>query len=60
MFTIVTPTDADLVSISSNEVDAGYLEDQIGAGSNKITLTVTGEGADEALEIDVDQTKIIP
>lgn len=51
-------TDSKEVKVSVDDVDAGFLEDKVLAGSNKVTITVNNPGAEEELLIDIDPSNI--
>lgn len=51
-------SDSFEVKVSLDDKNAGFLEDKLNVGSDKLVKTVINPGLEEVLELDVDQTKI--
>ena len=51
-------SDDKRAKVSTDDTLAGFLEDKVIAGSNKVTVSTSNPGANEQLEIDVDETNI--
>lgn len=51
-------TSDEKVSVSATDTTGSYLDDELVLGSNKLSKNILNPGADETLELDVDQTNI--
>jgi len=57
IFDTVSTAD-EKVKVSSSDTTEGYLNDKLTVGSTKLTKTIINNGANEGLELDIDETKI--